>query len=287
MLGLSALVRLLVVAGGAQAGDWVRVSPDLELYYQEAGSGPPMVIIPGWTGTSEMFPAQLAYFSKKYRVIIYDPRSQGRSTKTLENNNYQQHGADLRAFLDALHIGSAIVVAHSAGCFDAYAYFRAYGTEHIRAFTCIDTAPKNIVDTPEDWGNVKTMDDMKSPQLNMHDRAADLAKFIQSLVTRPLTSQESDWWVGQCLQTPTYVSVLLDIETDAVDYREEAKAIDAKIPVLYVLNDRKESLSAAKAWLAKYMPHTQVAVLAGAHLLHWEFPDRFNAALDSFLSSLK
>jgi len=125
---MAMLATLVTFGRGVLAGDFVRVSPDLEIYFEEAGSGPPIVFIPGWTGTSESFQQQLSHFSKRYRAVSYDPRSQGRSSKTLENNNYEQHGADLRAFLDAMRMNGVILVAHSAGCFDAYAYFRAYGT---------------------------------------------------------------------------------------------------------------------------------------------------------------
>ena len=67
----------------AFAGQYVRVSADLELYYDEAGSGRPLIFITGWTGTNEFFiPYQLSHFSQKYHVVAYDPRSQGRSTGT-------------------------------------------------------------------------------------------------------------------------------------------------------------------------------------------------------------
>src|SRR6478609_2915542 len=109
----------------AYSGNYVRVSPELELYYEEAGTGRPLIFIPGWTGTNEFFiPYQISHFSKKYRAITYDPRSQGRSSKTLEGNNYLQHGRDLRAFADALKLKDAVVVGWSNGCADAYGYFR-------------------------------------------------------------------------------------------------------------------------------------------------------------------
>ena len=81
---------------------YARVSPDLDIYYEEAGTGTPIIFNPGWIGTTEFFHQQLAHFSKHYRAISYDPRSHGRSSNTLENNNYLQHGADLGAFIATL-----------------------------------------------------------------------------------------------------------------------------------------------------------------------------------------
>ena len=85
-------------------------------------------------------------------MIADDPRSQGRSSKTLEGNNYVQHGRDLRAFMDALKLKDAIVVGWSFGCDDAYGYFRTYGTEGVSAFVCIDDLPRPLATQKGDWG---------------------------------------------------------------------------------------------------------------------------------------
>ena len=69
-------------------------------------------------------PYQLSHFSQKYQTIAYDPRGQGRSSKTVEGNTYVQHGKDLRAFMDALKLKNAVVVGWSNGCDDVYGYLR-------------------------------------------------------------------------------------------------------------------------------------------------------------------
>jgi hypothetical protein len=52
------------------SGKYVRVSPELELYYEEAGTGRPLIFITGWTGTNEFFtPYQISHFSHQYRAI--------------------------------------------------------------------------------------------------------------------------------------------------------------------------------------------------------------------------
>src|SRR5919109_4108731 len=87
---------------GAFAGRYAHISDDVDLYYEESGEGTPLIFIPGWAMTTRFFFRQLEYFSgsKGFRAIVYDPRGQGRSTKTVENNNYMQRGRDLRALMD-------------------------------------------------------------------------------------------------------------------------------------------------------------------------------------------
>lgn len=267
------------------AGDYVRVSPDLELYYEEAGTGTPIIFIPGWTATTEFMRQQIDHFSKRYRAISYDPRSHGRSSKTLENNNHNQHGADLRAFMEALKLEDVILVVHSSGCYDSYAYFRAYGTENVKAFVCIDQAPKEIMAYEGDWAVVSAPSDYKELHDGLiSDRQKTHRNFVQSAVTRPLTEEEKNWFVDQMMKTPTYVADTLLLEWHLLDYTAEAEMIDGKFPVLNILAESR--IESGKAWLAKNAPNSEVAGF-GLHLMFWEFPERFNAVVDAFLEKLK
>lgn len=284
------LGTLIAFGGNAYAGQYVRVSPDLQLYYEKAGSGIPIIFIPGWTGTTKYLQQQMAHFSKSYQAISYDPRSQGRSSKTLENNNYTQHGADLRAFMEALNLNDVVLVGHSWGCHDAYAYFRAYGTSNVKAFVCIDSTPKAIIEKEGDWGTLNAASDLKAFHDGMtYDRLTTTRDFLQSMVTRPMTEKEKEWFVDELMKTPSYVAVLLDYDGSMADYSAEAKMIDGKIPVLNVLADPgwyEGWTESGKAWLAKNAPNSKV-VAFGLHLMHWEFPDKFNAAIDTFLENAK
>jgi hypothetical protein len=84
LLGISsaatALLSLLTTTS-ANAGQFVSVSDDLQLYYEDVGQGPVMVWVPGLAATTMHFSPQIEHFSKNYRVIAYDPRSQGLSLR--------------------------------------------------------------------------------------------------------------------------------------------------------------------------------------------------------------
>jgi pimeloyl-ACP methyl ester carboxylesterase len=287
--GVTVVGLLLPSSDGATAGEYVRVSPDLEIYYQEMGSGTPLIFNPGWTGTTESFSQQLPHFADRYRVITYDPRSHGRSSKTLENNTYTQHGADLRAFMEALELEEVILVAHSWGCLDAYAYFRAYGTEKVNAFVCIDMTPKYVATEEDDWSFLKKEDfeAIKGEMVGVaSDRREMMRGFIGSMVTREVTDEEMSWLIDEVMKTPNHAAVELEVDGMFADYSAEAKMIDGKIPVLNVLSDADGWTEPAKAWLATNAPNSETFVL-GLHLMFWEFPDQFNAALDAFLDEVK
>jgi hypothetical protein len=59
--------------------------------------------------------------------------------------------------------------------------------------------------------------------------------------------------------------------------------IDGKIPVLRILSERPGWIEAGKAWLKKNTPHADVTAF-GLHFMVWEFADKFNTAVDTFLA---
>lgn len=270
----------------SHAGKFVRVSPDLELHYLEAGSGSPIIFITGWTGIADVFSAhQISYFAKKYRVLAYDPRGQGRSTKTLDNNHYSQHGHDLRAFMTALGLKNVALVAWSWGCHDAYGYFRAYGTDNVRAFVCIDQPPRSLPANKGDWADYSDFSEVGGFLMGLNtDRRAVMSEFIPTMMKRKMSAEEVDWNLSAVARTPDYVATLLAMDGTFVDFTDEAKKIDGKIPVLNFLSEGKAE--PGRAWLASNTPHAETFVLAN-HMMFLEYPDLFNATLDKFLAKTR
>lgn len=282
---------LLSFGSSAFAGKFLRVSPDLLIHYEEAGSGAPIVFIPGWSSSTEYYDRQLAHFSKNYRAIAFDPRSQGLSSKTLENNHYVQHGADLKAFLDVLQLKDVILVGHSNGCYDIYAYVRANGVDNIKAMIAIDCSPPKQLWTEEgdEWIRFKEARELAGGYMAInYKRANVLAKVFQNMVTRELTPDESVFLVNMVAKTPNYVSTLLLLDGNFSNYIDEAKLIGSSVPVLYFLGEDGyfgKPPETAQAWIQQNMPNAETSVF-GKHLLHWEFPEKFNVTVDGFLAKL-
>ena len=85
----------------------VVIGSGLRLHYRSTGKGDiPIVFIPGWSMSGEVFVRQLAPFSNssRFKAFAYDPRGQGRSDRPLEGYSYAQHGRDLAAFIAALSL---------------------------------------------------------------------------------------------------------------------------------------------------------------------------------------
>lgn len=267
-----------------ESSHYAQISDDVSLFYHDSGKGQVLLFIPGWTLSSEVFKSQISYFDKKFRVIALDPRSQGRSSITLENNNYTQHGIDLARFIDKLKLNNIVLVAWSWGCNDAYAYIRLKGVNNLRGFVCIDASPKSsggknewaVVDYP-DWGAAFI-------QPMMYHRLQFTPVWAQSMVERKLTSEELNWLAQASLRTPTFAALQMALDAIYADYRPEAELLSSnKIPTLDFVSQHKAAN--ATQWLHANAPNASIKVM-GKHLLFWEYPDEFNQTLDDFLNRI-
>jgi len=89
---------------------------DISMYYEIYGNGEPLILLHGGFGSSEMMGGMIAAFSKKYRVIAVDSRSQGRTTDSDEKElSYAQMALDVNGFMDQLKIRKAKFVGWSDG----------------------------------------------------------------------------------------------------------------------------------------------------------------------------
>src|SRR5260221_14090866 len=115
-------------------------STPIEIYYEDHGSGPPVVLIHGWPLNGDAWEKQTAaLLAAGHRVITYDRRGFGRSSKPGIGYNYDTFAADLDALLTALNVTDVSLVGHSMGTGEITRYIGRYGTKRLRRAVLIGT----------------------------------------------------------------------------------------------------------------------------------------------------
>ncbi|GAB4518300.1 MAG: hypothetical protein OHK0046_25870 [Anaerolineae bacterium] len=268
-------------------GNYVEVEPGIDLYVEEVGSGTPLIFIPGWTFTTELFDHQIAHFADRYRVITYDPRSHGRSTVTLEGNNFTTHGTDLIRLMKALDVQDAVLVGWSFGALIAWEVVRQMGTEGLKGVVTIDLSPKTLSVHDGDWveGPMDEIAGAYNSFLGSPQGHRDFVTYYATevMVQRDLAPEELAWIVDQSLRTPTPIAALNFASGMFSNYLEEAKLVDQKLPALTIIAEHWAET--AVPFMNKHCPATKTAVLGG-HMMFWEHPAQFNELLDNYLSAL-
>ena len=190
-------------------GSFFEVEPGVELYYEDVGEGPPLVFVPGWTFTTEFFTHQFAHFSKTHRVVSFDPRSQGRSTLTLQGNDYATQSADLCKLIDHLNLKDPVLVGWSAGSLTIWGFVRLRGTEPLKGFVCIDLPPVPMTGKDGDWTEFSVADAAAFYQaLTTSKGHRDIVTWYakEIMLQREPSSEELDWIVTQSTTSPPWIA---------------------------------------------------------------------------------
>ncbi len=270
-----------------EPGSYLEVDSGVELYYEDVGSGMPLIFIPGWTFTTEMFAHQKAYFRNTHRVVSFDPRSHGRSTVTTHGNNYTEQGADLAKLMDVLGLEDAVLVGWSFGALAAWSYVRQFGLDNLKGVVTIDLSPRTLSPDPNAWVE-GPLDEIGAAYNAYLQTPEGQREFVEAyaqgvMFQRELSAAELFWIVEQSLKTPTHLAANYFAAGMFEDYREEAQQIDADMPALVVIAEHWAET--AVPFMNNLCPRTRTEVLGG-HMMFYEHAERFNAILEAFLSSI-
>lgn len=105
---------------------------EIELHYEEVGSGKPVVLIHGWPLSSRSWERQVpALVEDGYRVITYDRRGFGQSSQPWNGYDYDTLAADLHKLILHLDLSDVTLVGFSMGGGEVARYIGTYGTERI------------------------------------------------------------------------------------------------------------------------------------------------------------
>ena len=296
---LASLIFILSMSqfSAVHAGDYerksLRVSSDLTLYYETTGKGEtPIVFVPGWTMSSAVFERQRDHFadSNRFRYYSYDPRGQGQSSKPMDGYTYDQHGRDLKAFLDGLGLKQVVLVGWSFGVLKVSSYIDQFGSDNLRALVLIDGTPKTTgKDSTKDWAwvgddNWLSNNQAYTTDLLTNKREQNVKEFTQWMLENP-TPDQIRWSSDISLQTPAWIAALTNATANNADYEAALNNLDKKLPVLFVMGEEHWQPVVAQ-WVKANRPSTKLVTM-GRHLMFWQRYEAFNRELDQFLKTVK
>ena len=266
--------------------DFIQLDDELTIHYQQGGQGDiTILLLPGWTMSTRVFEHQLEYFdeSEQFRFISFDPRAHGLSSKTATGHSYQQHGRDLHEFINALELDSIILGGWSFGCLATLAYINQFGTERLSGFIMLDGPPRATAeDNSTDWATYRDDDADGLQQFYTLGRLRDPETSNREFAAWMLEDRSAaniQWVLEITRQTSDDVAGLLNASSICLDYRDDLRALEGKIPLCYLMRAGKEKI--VTRWARENTPSAQVSAF-GEHLMFWERADQFNYALNEF-----
>ena len=296
LAGVLCLATVLL-AGSALAAEikdgYFTTSDGVRIHYLEAGSGKPLILIPGWSQTAAQFKHQLEGLSDRYRVIALDMRGHGESSKPSYGYRIHRLSADVHEFLVANSLADVALGGHSMGCSVIWAYWELYGSERLSKLVLIDQMP--MITANPTWSDQEKVDagallDKDSlysvtNSLAGPDGIKTTEGFIGGMFTKQYPREEVAWVVQQNLKLPRAYAARLLYDHSTNDWRDVIPRID--IPTLVV--GGKASLVGwrSQVWIGSQIRGSRVEIFeeeeGGNHFMFMENPEKFNRIVKEFL----
>ncbi len=126
------------------------------LYYEDRGNGVPFLLMPGFLATTKFFEKNIEVLAEKYRVIVFDPRGQGRSAKVCSGNTMERNALDIRDLIEHLRLEDVILGGWSMGSSVVVSYASMMQEAHLKGIILIDGSLFPM--SPDGWNKHRSRD---------------------------------------------------------------------------------------------------------------------------------
>jgi non-heme chloroperoxidase len=272
-------LRETVVVGLPPVAKFVELSEGLRLQYVEQGdsAGVPVVLLHALADSWRSFERVLPHLPRSIHAFAVTQRGHGDADRPASGYGVDEFTADLAAFLDAVGIEAAVIVASSSAGFTA----RRFAADNPRRTLGIVLvgAPYSLRDKPAVSEFLEAVSELSDPI-----DPAFVREFVESNVFRPLPPAVRETLVSENLKAPTRVwKATLEglLDTEPTDVRITA-------PALILWGDRDESLPRSdQEALATAIAGSRLVTYEGTgHVVHWEQPERVATDLAGFADQI-
>jgi pimeloyl-ACP methyl ester carboxylesterase len=265
-------------------------SGSIDLYYEDHGSGRPVVLIHGWPLSSASWEKQVPdLLAAGYRVIQYDRRGFGNSSKPISGYDYDTFAKDLHQLMTSLDLRDAALVGFSMGGGEVARYLGTYGADRVRNAAFIDAIPPFLLKTPDNPRGVdrSVFDDIIAKIAR--DRYAFLSWFLANfynvdVLGGKLVSDDvvrASWNVGAASSAKAFGDC---VPAWLTDFRGDVARINVPTLVIHGDADRILPITATGIPLHESIKGSRLVVIQdGPHCTIWTHAEQVNAELVGFL----
>lgn len=264
-------------------------SAQIALYYEDHGSGSPVVLIHGYPLNGRAWEKQeRALIADGHRVIAYDRRGFGKSSKPSVGYDYDTFAADLKRLIEALDLRDVAIAGHSMGGGEVARYLGTYGSQRVRKAAIVSGIPPYLLQTPQTPHGVpqEVFDQLEAAATA--DRFAYFTEWNKNffnldktLGNRVSPEVVQDAWNTAVSMSP--VGAIACVPSWHTDFRADLPKIDIPVLVMHGTEDRVLPIEACGPRTHELIPGSEYVPIEGAsHGLCWTHADEISSELLRF-----
>jgi non-heme chloroperoxidase len=267
-------------------------SEEVQLFYQDIGRGKPVVLIHGWPLNYQMWEYQLNELPKhNIRVIAYDRRGFGLSSRPWDGYDYDTFAQDLKLVLEELDLTDVTLVGFSMGGGEVARYLSKYNTDgRVTKAALVSAVTPFLLKTEDNpTGLPQEMFDEIKEQLE-DDRPKFLAGFAKkfygvNLFSHPVSDDFLQRDFALTINAAGYSTIKAMQAWSTTDFRADLDAIKIPLLVLHGKADETVPIDASAEETVKRVPHAEYIVYDDApHGLFYTHKNRFNEEIINFIN---
>lgn len=265
-------------------------STNIDLYYEDHGSGQPVVLIHGYPLDGHSWEKQsAALLEAGYRVITYDRRGFGQSSQPTVGYDYDTFAADLNTLLETLDLNDVILVGFSMGTGEVGRYIGRYGTGRVAKAAFLASLEPFLLQTDDNPTGVPQevfdgisaaakadrfawFDDFYKNFYNLDDTLG--SRISEAAVRGSWNVAVTSSWFAASAVVPSWLT----------DFRGDIPKIDVPTLILHGTADQILPIDSTARPFSKLLPDADYVEIDGApHGLLWTHADEVTAALLAFV----
>ena len=281
---------------GAATSGYVTTRDGAELHFLQAGTGPPLVLIPGWSQSASEFRFQLEDLSRDFCCIALNMRGHGESSNVESGFNIPQFARDLHDALEAWDLSDVSLLGHSLGGAVIWSYWQQFASDRLQKLIIVESPPCMIRQSGWSANECETAGAVMPPQAVQQMVTAltgpDGAAFSRTMLARSLEDCVDrtchDWIIEENLKLPRHSAATLFQDLCSRDWRDVIRTVT--LPTLVVAGRASVVPWQSHQWMADHIPDARFELIesedGGNHFLIMAAASGFNVLVREFLSSL-